>query len=338
MVASPLAAEPRHVRIPYKSDHEILLQRAAGIVSAEILDAMCNAAKIGVSTWELDRIARDMIAKAARAVDAEVLDAARAIRKLVQGGAAPDAAELEPLTRTYSQLKGLAKPSLSVADVDRIIESTAAHHRVISAFLGYASPPYPAVVCTSLNEEIVHGIPSKARVIKDGDVVKIDFGIYKHGFCADNARSICVGNVSPQNRRLVDTAKESLDHAISECRPGQRLGDVGHAVQSHAESHGYSVVRQFVGHGTGRQMHEDPQVPNYGRPGTEKRIKTGLVIAVEPMVNAGAPDLEVLEDGWTAVTKDRSMSAHFEHTIAVTEHGPWVLTDLKSQQPTSSNR
>jgi methionyl aminopeptidase len=313
------------VKIPFKSAHEIQLQRAAGLVAAEILEDMCQAAKPGVSTWDLDKIARDGIAKHARVVDQEVAQAARVVRDLVAGGSY-DKAELERLTKTYSQLRVLAKPGISSGEVDRVIAETAAYHRVTSAFLGYAQPPYPAVVCTSINHVIVHGIPSKREVIQDGDIIGIDFGIYRHGFCADTARTVMVGNVSDEKRRLVETARDALEQAIALCRVGSRLGDLGHAVQSHAESHGYSVVTQFVGHGTGRQMHEDPQVPNYGRPGTDKRLKPGLVIAVEPMVNAGAPDVEVLDDDWTAVTKDRSMSAHFEHTIAVTDQGPWVLT------------
>lgn len=319
------------MRIQYKTDHEIAQQRAAGLVAAEILESMCQAATIGTSTWELDQIARAGIAKHAKAVDAEVIEIARAIRRLVESNASK--AELDQYTQTYSQLKAITKPSMPGAEIDRVIEETARFHRVTSAFLGYAQPPYPAVVCTSINEVIVHGIPNKAHVLKDGDVIGIDFGIYKHGFCADTARTVLVGNVSEANRKLVATAKESLERGIAQIKVGNRLGDVGHAIQTHAESHGYSVVRQFVGHGTGRAMHEDPQVPNYGKPGTEKRIKTGLVIAVEPMVNAGAPELEVLDDGWTAVTRDRKMSAHFEHTIAVTDNGPWVLTDPASQKP-----
>jgi methionyl aminopeptidase len=252
------------VRIVYKSPDEVKVMREAGTVAASILNDICEAAKPGASTWDLEMIARAGIAK----------------------------------------------------------------HKVTSAFLGYAQPPYPAVLCTSINEVIVHGIPRKNEMLKDGDIIGIDFGIFKGGFCADTARTVCVGNVSPEKKKLVDTAKEALDAAIDLCRVGNRLGDLGHAVQSYAESRGYSVVRQFVGHGTGRQMHEDPQVPNYGEAGSGKRLKTGLVIAVEPMVNAGTPDVEVLDDDWTAVTKDRRMSAHFEHTIAITDQGPWVLTKL----------
>ncbi len=221
----------------------------------------------------------------------------------------------------------------STFELDRIARAGIDKHKVKSAFLGCASPPYPAVVCTSINEVVVHGIPRKNEVLKDGDIIGIDFGIYMHGFCADTARTVMVGNVSPEKRRLVDTAREALDAAIALCTVGHRLGDLGHAVQSYAESRGYSVVHQFVGHGTGRQMHEEPQVPNFGAPDSGKRLKSGLVIAVEPMVNAGTPEVEILDDEWTAVTKDRSMSAHFEHTIAITDEGPWVLTRPSSTQP-----
>ena len=257
------------MRIQLKSKDELRLMREAGLVAAAILDQVCDAARPGVSTWELDEIAR----------------------------------------------KGIAK------------------HKVQSAFLHYnpgGKPRYPAVLCTSRNEVIVHGIPRKDDVLADGDIIGIDFGIFKAGFCADTARTILVGDVSPANRRLVDTTREALDAAIALCRPGARLGDLGHAVQTYVESRGFSVVRQFVGHGTGRAMHEDPQVPNFGRPNDGKRMKSGLVIAVEPMVNAGAPDVEELDDEWTAVTRDRSMSAHFEHTIAITDEGPWVLTRTSS--------
>jgi methionyl aminopeptidase len=248
------------MRIQLKSKDELRQMREAGLIAAEILEEICEAAKPGVSTLELDKIA-------ARGID---------------------------------------------------------KHKVVSAFLGYHG--YPAVLCTSINEVVVHGIPRKNEVLKDGDIIGVDFGIFKHGFCADTARTVLVGEVSAEKQKLVSTAKEALDKAIELCRVGNRLGDLGHAIQSHAESRGYSVVRQFVGHGTGRQMHEDPQVPNFGEAGSGKRMKTGLVIAVEPMVNAGTPEIEVLDDNWTAVTKDRSMSAHFEHTIAVTDDGPWVLT------------
>jgi methionyl aminopeptidase len=321
------------MRIQLKSADEIQLMRAAGLVAAEILEEMCQAAKPGVSTWELDQIGRAGIARAAKRVEADVLEHARAVQKLA-ASADRSKAELERLTRVYTGLRALAKPGLSARDADRILENEIDKHKVRSAFLDYDAGgkiPYPGVVCTSRNEVIVHGIPRKDDVIADGDIIGIDFGIFMHGFCADTARTVMIGNVSPEKRKLVETCRDALEQAISLCRPGNRLGDIGHAVQSFVESQGFSVVRQFVGHGVGRQMHEDPQVPNFGKPGTEKRLKSGLVIAVEPMVNAGTPDVEELDDEWTAVTRDRSMSAHFEHTIAVTEEGPWVLT-----RPTSS--
>ncbi len=254
------------MRIQLKSLDEIRLMREAGLVLSAILDEICAAAKPGVSTWELDRIARAGIEK----------------------------------------------------------------HRVKSLFLGSASPPSPAVLCTSINEVIVHGIPRKNEVIKDGDIIGIDFGIGKQGYCADSARTIMVGEVSPEKKKLVDTTREALNAAIDMCRIGNRIGDIGSAVQKYAEERGYSVVRQFVGHGIGQRMHEEPAVPNFGAPNEGKRLKRGLVIAVEPMVNAGAPDVDLLDDGWTAVTRDRRHSAHFEHTIAILDEGPWVLTRASS--------
>jgi methionyl aminopeptidase len=223
----------------------------------------------------------------------------------------------------------MVAPGVSTWDLDKRAARLIEQHRVTSAFLGYYG--YPAVLCTSINEVVVHGIPRKEHVLADGDIIGIDFGIFKHGFCADAARTIQCGNVSEPARKLVQVTREALDRAIDQCRVGKRLGDVGHAVQNHAESHGYSVVRTFVGHGIGVRMHEDPPVQNYGRANDGKRIKHGLVIAVEPMVNAGASDVEVLDDEWTAVTKDRKLSAHFEHTIAILDEGPWVLTRASSR-------
>jgi methionyl aminopeptidase len=223
----------------------------------------------------------------------------------------------------------MVAPGVSTWDLDKAAARLIDKHRVTSAFLGYYG--YPAVLCTSINEVVVHGIPRRDHVLRDGDIIGIDFGIFKHGFCADAARTILCGAVSEPVRQLVDVTRESLARAIDECRPGKRLGDIGHAVQNLAESHGYSVVRTFVGHGIGVRMHEDPPVHNYGKANDGKRIKTGLVIAVEPMVNAGASDVEVLDDEWTAVTKDRSLSAHFEHTIAILDDGPWVLTRASSR-------
>lgn len=218
-----------------------------------------------------------------------------------------------------------AVPGATTWDLNQVAAAGIKRLKVKSAFLGYQG--YPAVLCTSVNEVIVHGIPRKDEVLAKGDIIGIDFGAFLHNFCGDSARTIVVGGTtSPEKQKLVDVTKESLERAIAECVPGKRLGDIGFAVQTWAESHGYSVVKDFVGHGVGRRMHEEPPVPNYGRRGTGKGLKSGLVIAIEPMVNAGAQHVEVLDDDWTAVTQDRSMSAHFEHTIAITDNGPWVLT------------
>jgi methionyl aminopeptidase len=163
-------------------------------------------------------------------------------------------------------------------------------------------------------------------VLKDGDILSIDFGAYKDGWCGDSARTIPIGKVSPEARKLVDATRRSLDAAIAQCVPGNRLGDIGHAVQSLVEAEGFSVVRQFVGHGIGRKMHEAPHVPNYGEAGKGTRLSVGLVVAIEPMVNLGGPDVAIEDDGWTAVTRDGSLSAHFEHSVAITEDGPFVLS------------
>jgi methionyl aminopeptidase len=251
------------VRIKYKSSDEIRLLREANLVVSAILDKVCAAVAPGVSTWDLEEVARDGIAD----------------------------------------------------------------HKVRSAFLGYYD--YPAVLCASVNEVVVHGIPRKDKILAEGDIIGLDFGVFKDGYCGDSARTVTVGaedKASPRVRKLMRVTRESLDLAIAACTPGNRLGDVGSAVQEHVELNEFSVVRKFVGHGIGRAMHEDPPVPNHAKAGTGKRLKTGLVIAIEPMVNAGSHDVEVLDDKWTAVTKDRSMSAHFEHSIAITDEGPWVLS------------
>jgi methionyl aminopeptidase len=217
-----------------------------------------------------------------------------------------------------------AVPGVSTWDLDQIAAAGIKRLGVESAFLGYYG--YPAVLCTSINEVVVHGIPRKDEILAEGDVIGIDFGVFKHGFCGDSARTVFVGEVSEDRRTLVEVTRKSLDLAIEQCVPGNRLGDIGETVQKYVEQHGFSVVRSFVGHGIGRAMHEEPQVPNWGERGKGKRLKSGLVIAIEPMVNAGTHEVEVLEDKWTAVTKDRSLSAHFEHTIAITDEGPWVLS------------
>ncbi len=243
--------------------------------------------------------------------------------------------------KTPAQIAKLREANLIVADVLETIAAAAtigsstwdlelvARKRLRelsaeSAFLGYRG--YPAVLCTSVNSVIVHGIPRKDVVLKDGDILSIDFGAFKDGWCGDSARTLLIGNVSEQGRALVEATRRSLEKAIECCVPGNRLGDIGWAVQTHVEALGYSVVEQFAGHGIGRHMHEPPQVLNYGPAGRGPRLSAGMVLAIEPMVNAGGPDVVIEEDGWTAVTKDGSLSAHFEHSVAITENGPVVLS------------
>lgn len=193
------------------------------------------------------------------------------------------------------------------------------------AFKGYHG--YPCVLCTSVNEEVVHGIPSAKRVLKDGDIVSIDTGVILDGYYGDSATTVAVGAKIPERtRKLLEVTEASLKRGIKAVRPGATLGDVGAAVQEVVEAEGFSVVRDFVGHGIGTKLHEDPQVPNFGRRGQGQKLREGMVIAIEPMVNAGGPDVQVLSDGWTAVTQDGSLSAHFEHTVAVTAQGAEILT------------
>jgi methionyl aminopeptidase len=220
-------------------------------------------------------------------------------------------------------------PGITTAELNRIAARELARAKARSAFLGYRPgglPPYPAVLCTSVNGTVVHGIPREGEVLHEGDIIGVDFACYKDDYCADAARTIAVGVISAQAGALLAAARECLESAIRECMPGQRLGDIGQAIEACAARHGYSVVREFVGHGIGRAMHEPPSVPNYGTRGHGLRLKPGMVLAIEPMVNAGGSEVDVLADGWTVVTADRSLSAHVEHTVAITEKGPRVLT------------
>lgn len=242
-----------------KSPREVEIMREANGHVAEILARMCRAVEPGISTWDLDQIAR--------------------------------------------------------AEIKR--------RPVESAFLGYYG--YPATICASVNEEIVHGIPRRDRVLAGGDIIGIDFGVSCGGYVGDSARTVLVGEVSQEARKLVEVTEQCLDRAIELCTRNHRLSDIGREVQGHAQEHGYGVVRDFVGHGIGTQMHEDPQVPNYFD-GPKPRLRPGLVIAIEPMLNGGTYEVEVLEDGWTAVTRDGSWSAHFEDSIAITDGEPIVLS------------
>lgn len=246
--------------IELKSGKELGFMREAGAIVAATLHVLSQAAKAGVSTLELDKIAADELAK----------------KK--------------------------AKP----------------------AFLGYHG--FPGSLCVSINQEVVHGIPSSKRKLNDGDIVGLDFGCIVGGFYGDAAVTVAVGKVPAATQKLIDVTRESLMMGVDQMRPGNRLGDVSAAVQKHVEANGFSVVRDFVGHGIGRALHEDPPVPNYGKAGAGMRLQPGLVLAIEPMVNAGSAEVLTLADGWTAVTKDGALSAHFEHTVAVTEKGPEILT------------
>lgn len=228
------------------------------------------------------------------------------------------------------ELRAQVEPGITTADLDVRARRCITDRGLTSSFLDYGPgglPPYPAVVCVSVNEEIVHGIPGK-RAIKDGDIVSIDFGVELDGVHGDSAATIAVGDVSEEAERLVEVTHEALYRGIAEMVPGQRLSDIGNAVQKRAESGGFSVVRQFVGHGIGHQMHELPQVPNYGRPSRGPRLMPGMVFAIEPMVNVGSHKVRMLDDQWTAVTADGALSAHFEHTVLITEAGPEVLTKV----------
>jgi len=210
-------------------------------------------------------------------------------------------------------------PGISTLEIDRIAARATAARGAQPAFKGYHG--YPAVICVSVNDEVVHGIPSPKRILKRGDIVGLDFGVSYKGFYGDSAYTVPVGEPSPDARLLLETTREALARAIAAARPDARLGDLGFAVQALVESRGYSV-----GHGIGRRLHEAPQIPNFGAPGTGMRLRPGMVLAIEPMVNAGTPDVVTLEDGWTAVTADGSLSAHFEHTVAVTESEPEILS------------
>lgn len=222
-------------------------------------------------------------------------------------------------------VRGLVKPGATTLDLESAAERRIRELGATPAFKGYHG--YPCVLCTSVNEQVVHGIPSGQRVLSEGDIVSIDCGVVLDGYYGDSAITVPVGEkLAPRAKRLLDVTRASLDNAIQAVRLGGTLGDIGAAVQEVVEAGGFSVVRDFVGHGIGTRMHEDPQVPNYGRRGEGTKLREGMVLAIEPMVNVGKPGVQVLSDGWTAVTEDGSLSAHFEHTVAVTAEGAVVLT------------
>ena len=246
--------------IVLKTSRELAIMREAGRISAMALKVAGEAVEPGVSTWEIDRVAR------------------------------------------------------------KYIESQGA----VPSFLGYGG--FPASACISVNNVVIHGIPSKRQIVKAGDIVSIDIGAMFEGFHGDNAYTFPCGDIAPQAQRLLDATRESLYEGIKQAKAGNRLGDIGSTVQRNVEARGYSVVRDFVGHGVGAKLHEDPSVPNYGTPGRGVRLLPGMTIAIEPMVNQGGYEVQVQKDGWTTVTRDGKLSAHFEHTVAITPDGPVILT------------
>ncbi|GAB4447864.1 MAG: type I methionyl aminopeptidase [Anaerolineales bacterium] len=225
-------------------------------------------------------------------------------------------------------VKELLKPGVSTADLNAAAEEVLRKHGCKSPFKGYGHPPFPASITVSINQELVHGIPSKSRKLKNGDIVSVDCGTILNGFVADSAFTAGVGEISREARTLLEVTQGALDAAIEKMRVGNRTGDVSAAIQKYVESRGFFVTREYTGHGVGRQMHEGPQVPNYGKAGTGVPLKAGMTIAIEPMVLAGTAETRVLADQWTVVSADGSLTAHFEHSVAVTEGDPLILTDL----------
>lgn len=229
------------------------------------------------------------------------------------------------VAEVLSKLSEKVRPGVKTKELDRLAEDIAERRGAKPAFKGYRG--YPHALCISVNEVVVHGMPSE-RVLEEGDILGLDFGIYYQGFFGDSAVTLPVGKISEKAARLINVTRESLYAGIEQARQGNRLGDISAAVQSAVEGAGYSVVRDFVGHGIGKNLHEDPQIPNFGQKGRGIELKTGMILAIEPMVNEGKYKVQVLPDGWTVVTKDGSLSAHFEHSVAITDNGPDILSLL----------
>ena len=234
---------------------------------------------------------------------------------------------------THNEIEKSIKPGMTTAELDQIVEKTMKKYGAISAEKGYnpgikGVPPYPASACISINDEVIHGIPSSKRIIQDGDIVSIDLVSLKNGFHGDAARTYLVGNVSKDAKRLVEVTKQAFFEGIKYAKKGNRIGDISHAIGEYVKSQGYSVVREFEGHGIGRQMHEAPEIPNYGKAGRGIRLEPGMTLAIEPMVIQGKPNILQLDDGWTIITEDGSLAAHYENTILITEKEPEILTIL----------
>ena len=236
------------------------------------------------------------------------------------------AAACRIVAEILESLKDFVRAGISTAEIETCVDREIRKRDAVPAFKGYRG--YPSSVCISVNDQVVHGIPSRTIRLQSGDIVSIDLGVILDGFYGDAAITIPIGNVGPDALRLIRVTEDAFYRGIQKAVAGNRVSDISAAIQGHVESNGFSVVRAFVGHGIGRSLHEEPQVPNFGKPGQGPRLKEGMTLAVEPMVNAGGPDIKILDDGWTAVTADGSLSAHFEHTIAITKNGAEILTKL----------
>jgi methionyl aminopeptidase len=240
------------------------------------------------------------------------------------------------VAKTLAELAKIIQPGVSTEKLDKIAEEFIRDNGAVPGFLGYSG--YPKSICTSVNEQVVHGIPSEKFVLQDGDIVSVDCGVYKNGFHGDSAYTFCVGDVKPEIVDLLRTTKESLYKGIEMAQEGKRLGDVGHAIQSYCEARGYSVVREMIGHGVGRKLHEAPEVPNYGRKGNGIMLKSGMTIAIEPMINMGSRNLVFEKDGWTTRTIDRKPSAHFEHSIAIRRGQADILSTFEYIEQVLGNK
>lgn len=231
------------------------------------------------------------------------------------------------VAEALESLKDLIMPGVSTSELDRFVEAFIIERGGLPAFKGYRG--FPSSICTSINNQVVHGIPSPNVKLREGDIISLDLGVFYDGYYGDGAITYPVGAISDSAHRLLDVTVEALYKGIEKARPGNRISDISYAIQNYVEKNGYSVVRDFVGHGIGRSLHEEPQIPNFGSSGQGPRIREGMTFAIEPMVNEGEYEVVILEDGWTAVTRDGSLSAHFEHTVAVTDNDPIILTTLK---------
>ncbi len=236
------------------------------------------------------------------------------------------AAACRIVAEIIEKLKTFVGAGVSTADMENFADSEIRRKKALPAFKGYRG--YPASVCVSVNDQVVHGIPSRTVELRGGDIVSIDIGVVLDGFYGDAAITLPVGDISDEASRLIKTTEDAFYAGMEKAVVGNRVSDISYAIQEHVESNGFSVVRAFVGHGIGRSLHEEPQVPNFGKPGHGPRLKTGMTMAVEPMVNAGGPDVRILDDGWTAVTADGSLSAHYEHTVVITGNGAEILTKI----------